>query len=356
MRKVLVIGCGGISSRWIEALKTGAGAEISGLVDLKQERAEGRRQEFCLNVPVFTDVEEAIREAAADTAAVLTPPDLHLPVIRSCLRAGLDVLCEKPLAGTFKDAREIIRCAEESGRRVLVMQNRRYLSGIRKLRELLDDGEIGDVTMVHAEMLLGAHFGTDDFRYHMDHPLLLDMLVHTIDEARYILGDREIKSAFCQEFNPKDSWYNGDACAILIFETMDGVMISIRGSWVSHAENTSSNGRWHIAGTKGAVLWDGDRDLSVSRKLPVPEDVGYFEEEGSHEKLDAGVLSRKEHQGCIDAMLQALSDNSALDTECFRNIHTLEMLFACLKSSEEGRKILIRELLDPGDKQVEKNE
>ncbi len=347
MRKVLVIGCGGISGRWIEALISGTGAELMGLLDLDLRRAEGRKKEFQLTVPVFTDIEEAVRTLDVDTAAVLTPPDMHLPVSRICLEKGLDVLCEKPLAGTMKDAREMLRLSETCKKRILVMQNRRYLSGIRKLRALIDHGAVGDVTMVHAEMLLGAHFGKEDFRYHMAHPLLLDMLVHTIDEARYILHDREIRSAYCQEFHPKDSWYEGDAGAVLIFETMDGAVISIRGSWVSHAENTSSNGRWHIAGTKGAVLWDGKEQLFVSGIQPVPGDAGYFEEEGIREAQDIPEIGRTEHRGCIDAMLQALTDGSSLDTECFRNIHTLELVFACLKRSAEGRKVLIRELQAP---------
>ena len=344
MRKVLVIGCGGISGRWIEALKSGTGAEITALVDLDRSRAEGRKREFQLDVPVFTNIEEAVRTVYLDTAAVLTPPDMHLPVTRLCLQAGLDVLSEKPLAGSMADAREILRLSEDSGKRVLVMQNRRYLPGIRKLRELIDAHTIGDVTMVHAEMLLGAHFGADDFRYHMEHPLLLDMLVHTIDEARYILGDREIISAYCQEFNPKDSWYAHAAGAVCIFETADGAVISIRGSWISHAENTSSNGKWHIAGTSGAMLWDGKDQLSVSKIQPVPEDAGYFEEEGVREAQDIREMGRTEHRGCIDAMIRALSDQTPLDTECFRNIHTLEMVFACLQSAEEGRKIRIREM------------
>lgn len=343
MLRILVIGCGGISARWLKAVTTGTQAEICGLVDIKKENAERRAAEFGLKVPVFTEIAKAIEAVKPDAAAVLTPPDMHLPAARECLEAGIDVLSEKPLSDSIEHAREILRLSKETGKRVLVMQNRRYLSGIRKAREILSSGMVGDVTMVHAEMLLGAHFGQDDFRYHMEHPLLLDMLVHTFDEARYLLGDRQIVSAYCQEFNPKDSWYDHEAGAVCIFETADGAVISIRGSWVSHAENTPSHSRWHIGGTKGALLWDGREQLILSKAQPVPQDAGYFEEEGLRETLAVPKLPREEHDGCIDAMLKALREGTPLDTECFENIHTLEMVFACLTSAGEGRKVWIGE-------------
>ena len=73
------------------------------------------------------------------------------------------------------------------------------------------------------------------------------------------------------------------------------------------------------------------------------EVIEYFEEEGLRETVAVPKLPREEHDGCIDAMLKALREGTPLDTECFENIHTLEMVFACLTSAGEGRKVWIGE-------------
>ena len=78
--------------------------------------------------------------------------------------------------------------------------------------------------MVNVDMFLGAHF--TGFRNTMDHPLLVDMAIHTFDEARYLLSEARPVLAYCQEFNPPNSWYKGDASAVAVFEMSDGSVIA----------------------------------------------------------------------------------------------------------------------------------
>jgi predicted dehydrogenase len=95
---------------------------------------------------------------------------------------------------------------------ISVMQNHRYLKKIHT---------IGTVGSVHADFFLVPHFG--GFRDLMDSPLILDMAIHTFDQARLITEANPV-SVYCHEFNPPGSWYKGNASVICIFEMSDGVM------------------------------------------------------------------------------------------------------------------------------------
>ena len=93
---------------------------------------------------------------------------------------------EKPLADTMERAREMVAASKESGRVFAVIQNRRYDREIRRVHRALADGILGRLTTLDSDFYVGAHFG--GFRDRMRHVLLLDMAVHTFDQARYVSG------------------------------------------------------------------------------------------------------------------------------------------------------------------------
>lgn len=84
------------------------------------------------------------------------------------------------------------------------MQNRRFLNPIRSLRHFLDVGHIGTIGSVHATFFLGPHFR--GFCEAMEQPLIVDMAIHTFDQARYLMGSDPV-SVYCQTNNPPGSWY-----------------------------------------------------------------------------------------------------------------------------------------------------
>ena len=69
-----------------------------------------------------------------------------------------------------------------------MIQNRRYLAEVRRIRRFLDSGAIGAPTSIHCDFFVPPHFG--GFREEMDHVLLLDMAIHTFDAARFLVGPR----------------------------------------------------------------------------------------------------------------------------------------------------------------------
>ena len=333
--KVIVAGCGGMSNEWLNYAAQRENVEIVALVDLYEETARKAAEKHGLNVPIFSDLSAALAGTEANLVFDVTIPSSHKQIATTALQAGCNVFGEKPMAESLADAQEIVTIANASGKRYSVMQNRRYVGNIRALSGFLRSGGIGTLGSLHADFFLGPHFG--GFREAMDSPLLIDMAIHTFDQARFLMGADPV-SVYCHEYNPPGSWYAGNASAICLFEMSDGSVFSYRGSWCAQGAPTSWESEWRATGSGGTASWDGDH-------RPVAEivdgDEGFFRPTKKVEVPDIWT-GKQGHFGCLDAMFEALEQDRPAETDCTDNIKSVAMVFAALESARTGSKISIR--------------
>src|SRR5690554_3094062 len=266
--RVILTGCGGMANKWVEYALQRTDVTIVALVDLYEESAKKLSEKHGLDVPFFTNVKEAAANTQANLIFDTTIPDVHKQITLAAFEAGCDVMGEKPMASSIEDAREILLAAEASGRFYAVMQNRRFLNQIRAYRNMIQEGTIGKPGFIAADFFIGAHFG--GFRDTMESPLILDMAIHTFDQARVITGADPV-SVYCHEFNPAGSWYEGNASAICIFEMSDGSVFNYRGSWCAEGVRTSWESSWRVNGTKGTAIWDGTEAPYCEVVIPTEE-------------------------------------------------------------------------------------
>src|SRR5262245_44540882 len=198
--RAVLAGCGRISAVWLSAVRDMAEIAIVGLVDIREEAARARAEEFGLpDAVVGTDFDAVLAATAPDLVFDCTSPEAHVPVRLAALRRGCHGLGEKPLADSLAGARQLVAAEREAGRSLAVAQNRRYNPHIRQLRALVAAGALGPLTTIDSDHYMGNHFG--GFRERMAHPLLLDMAIHTFDAARCITGADPV-SVYCKEWNP----------------------------------------------------------------------------------------------------------------------------------------------------------
>ena len=213
--RALLVGCGGMGNNWARHLASRPDIRIVGLVDVVPAAAAALAGRRGLDVPTFSALAEAFAATQVDVVLDTSVPETRRHVAGVALRQGCHVLSEKPLATSAAQAQELLAIAEQTGKTHGVMQNRRYLAGTQGVRQLVADGVIGEVGMICADFFVGAHFG--GFRDEMANVLLLDMAIHTFDQARYMSG-LDALSAYCDEFNVPGSWYRGNASALVVFE------------------------------------------------------------------------------------------------------------------------------------------
>jgi predicted dehydrogenase len=148
--RLAVAGCGAIAQlAHLPVLSKMRGVRLVALCDNEGARARALADRF--EVPdVFTDLEELLDSDAVDGLIVATPNHLHEPHVLSALRAGVDVLCERPLALTTRGVERVLAAAQKGGRRVLVGNNHRFRSDVQALSRFVGTGELGRIIGVRA--------------------------------------------------------------------------------------------------------------------------------------------------------------------------------------------------------------
>ena len=336
----VLAGCGGISSSWLTPAKNIPGLEIVGLVDIVEENARQRAGEFDLPKAVIgTDLDRVLNATHPDIVFDCTIPEAHLPTTLAALEHGCHVLGEKPLADSMEHARVMVAAAQKSGRLYAIMQNRRYLEQTRRIQQFIASGAIGPINTVNCDFFLGPHFG--GFREQMEHVLLMDMAIHTFDQARFMTG-ADPSSVYCREWNPPGSWYRHGASSVAIFELgkpgmQNKIVYTYRGSWCAEGLRTSWEAEWRFIGSRGSLKWDGDQGFaaeSVSQAhgfwsdlipLVIPAYTDTEKTEG--------------HASCIREFVEAVRTGAQPDTICADNIKSLAMVFGAIESAETGRTI-----------------
>ena len=334
--KIVVVGCGGISALWFKTLQTASDVSVVGIVDLREEAATKRKADYQLTeARVGTDVPAMLREAKPDIVFDCTVPEARESVVLAALQHGCHVLSEKPMAASMEQAARLIEEAAKAQRLFAIMQNRRYDHRIRALRAFLDSKAVGDITTVNSDFYLGAHFG--GFRDQMRHVLLLDMAIHTFDQARLISGADPV-AVYCHEWNPRGSWYDRDASAIAIFEMSNGLVYTYRGSWCSEGRNTSWECDWRVIGTRGSVTWDGG---DIFQAEAVARDEGFIRPMNALTVPAPAAPGRSSHAVCIHDFLDCVRTGRVPETICTENVKSLAMVFGSIESAESGKRVVL---------------
>lgn len=311
--------------------------DIVGLVDLHLPTAQARAAEFGLSESAIgTDLDDVLATTRPDLLFDVVVPSAREDVVTTGLRHGCHVLSEKPMAATLAAGQALIAQARAAGRVHAVVQNRRFISGIRRIRRLIESGALGEITALHCDFFIGAHFG--GFRDEMEHVLLLDMAIHTLDAARFMAGVAP-RAVYCLETNPRGSWYAHGAAANAIFEFDDGIVFNYRGSWCAEGANTSWESAWRIIGTKGTLTWDGE-DAFEART--VVGDTGFFRDLQAIEvPAPADIDQTHGHASVIAEFLDAIEEGRSPETASNDNIKSLAMVFAAIESARTRQRVLI---------------
>lgn len=114
MKKLLIIGAGGIAHAHVTAIKRIRGISIAGLCDVVSNRAKEFASEFKLDSQIFTAADEAISSLKPDYVLLLTPSDARLPIIHTCAKSGIPVFMEKPPCHDIKTGEEMLRIIEKT--------------------------------------------------------------------------------------------------------------------------------------------------------------------------------------------------------------------------------------------------
>jgi len=338
--KTVVVGCGEMARGWVRHAVELDTVELVGLVDLNRDAAVAMADRFELShALVFGLLKDAVTATGAEAVFDVTVPAAHDKVTVEALQLGCHVLGEKPMSDDLGKARQMVAAAKAAGKTYAVTQTRRPLSGFKSIEQFVAGGGLGGVAELHSDFYIGAHFG--GFRDAMAHPLILDMAIHTFDNARQ-LSNADPISVYCHSWNPRHSWYAGHASTAAIFEMTGGVVYTYRGSWCNQGRPTTWEADWRIVGANGTLTRDGRGPMRC--ELVKPGQTEGFNRELLEVEVPRVELPDEGHAYLIRQFAEHVLSEGVTPVECpcEDNIKSLAMVAAAVESAEAGRKVDVR--------------
>lgn len=349
--KVALIGAGNIANTHLSSYKKNKNAEIYAICDINESRLNETADIFGIERR-YNSVDKMLSECASelDAADVCVWNCNHAKCAIAALEAGLNVLCEKPMAYTAKEAEEMIAAAEKANKLLMIGFVLRFSDEAKISRDFISKGYIGDVYYSEANYLRrhGNPGGWFSDKSRSGGGPIIDLGVHVIDLTRHLMGNPKPVSVYAAAYHNlgnrpylknEVNWRPKDANATNISDVEDfaialirydnGAVTKLETSYDYHGE---PKGVKKLYGTKGGL------DLSNGVKI-LTECNDYLAD------INVDTGGYKYHEEMFDAEINHFVDCVANGTECMAKaedgLEVMKILDAIYLSAKTGHEVIL---------------
>ncbi len=178
--RVAVIGIGNMGKNHVRTYSEMPEVKFIGIADLNVEL--GEKMGMTYQVPFYSDYIKMLNEVNPDAVSVCVPTSLHYQFVRHCLERGIHVLVEKPITMDVRQAEELLTLATNKKALLFVGHIERYNPAVVKVKEMIDKGDLGNVTSILARRVGGFPPQIKDAN------IAVDLAIHDIDVVNFLLG------------------------------------------------------------------------------------------------------------------------------------------------------------------------
>jgi predicted dehydrogenase len=230
--RIAVVGAGAIAQMaHLPVLRKMRGVNVVALCDIDRAKARSLADRF--EIPnVYVDLEDLFGAGNLDALIISTPSHLHEPYVLEAIAAGIDVLCERPLALSTRGVQVILEAAASAGRKVVVGNNHRFRSDVQALDRFLRGGELGTLTGFRsgAYHQHGSVGGWRLRRAESGGGALFDLGLPLVDLAMWLADYPPPQRVWAHVDRPRGSNSVEDA-ALLTLECANGMACTFDLSW-----------------------------------------------------------------------------------------------------------------------------
>ena len=280
--RVGVVGCGGIANaKHLPAMKKNGNFEIVAFCDLIEEKALKAKEEYGTeDALVCTDYKEVLKQDV-EAVYVLTPNSAHAPISIAALDAGKHVMCEKPMAKTYAEAKAMVEAAERSGKILTIGYQSRYRADSAYLKRACENGDLGEIYYAKAHAVRRRAVPTWgvflDAEKQGGGPLI-DIGTHALDLTLWMMDNYEpemvVGSVYRKLADQKETgnaWGDWDPNIFTVEDSAfgfirmkNGATINLESSWALNSLDVKE-AKTTLCGTKaGADMNNGLRINRVS--------------------------------------------------------------------------------------------
>ena len=324
----LIIG-GGVAAEIHCKVLDALNVTVAGIYDVRLAAAQALASNH--NAKAFDDLEKALQEDI-DFAVICTPSGTHAQLAIQVMRAGKNVVVEKPLALTPWDCDAVLQTAQQTGRLCAPISQLRFSPMYQKVKECLDKEELGTLVMASLSMKYFRsreyYAGTWKGTKRMDGGELMNQGVHGIDIMCGLLGKpTQVSGKVTTRYHNIEA--EDTAVAHLTFP--NGMLASIDSST---AVSKSKPRRFEICGSEGLIVVEEDRIALAEGVMLEQEEFGEYR--GSHDPRDIGLNL---HSLIYENILAAMEGKAPLEYTAEDAANTVRVIYAIYESSDTGNTI-----------------
>ena len=353
--KIRIIGCGGIANgKHMPSLKKIKNVQMVAFCDIIEERAVKAAEEYGVEgAKVYTDYKELLKDRDIEVVHVCTPNRSHAFISIDAMEAGKHVMCEKPMAKTYKEAKEMLDASERTGMKLTIGYQSRWRADSLYLKKMCEDGELGEIYYGKAIALRRRAvptWGVFLNEYEQGGGPLIDIGTHALDLTLWMMDNYKPKMVVGTTFeklkNQKDcgnAWGDWDpkkftvedaAFGFIVME--NGATIMLESSWALNIRNPKE-AITMICGTEGgADMFDGlnINFIKNGRQCILKPDltaggVAFYDGDGDE---DPSVLEAR-------AWLDAVVNGHEPRTKASQALVVTQILEAIYESAKTGKPV-----------------
>ncbi|MEF2549807.1 Gfo/Idh/MocA family oxidoreductase [Aurantimonas sp. A2-1-M11] len=259
--KGALIGCGFFAQNQLHAWRDIAGAEITALCDRDPERLAATAAAFGIE-RTYEDAAAMLAAEQPDFVDIATTVQSHRPLVEMAAAAKCHVICQKPFAETMDDARAMVAAVEEAGRTLMVHENFRWQSAIRRAIDTVRGGAIGTPFFGRVTFRSGYDvYSGQPYLAEGERFIIEDLGIHILDISRALFGDVARISATTRRVNPA---IRGEDVATMLLAHEGGVTSVVDCSYATRrTPETFPQSLLEIDGTEGTLRLDAGYRMVV---------------------------------------------------------------------------------------------
>ena len=315
-------------------------------LSLEESNAIAKRH----NIPkVYENWHQLIEDPEIEIVDIAIPPDAQLEVIRELVKQKdhiKGVLCQKPLAMNYQEAKLIVRLCDEAGIKLGVNSNMRYDHSIRALKSILNQGFLGEPVLATIEMRVVPYW--QEFLRKYNRLEILNLGIHHIDSSRYLFGDPERITALTRQ-DPRTKFAHLDGITQYTFQYANGFLAtSLDDVWAWPGEGTEKDSyiKWRVEGidgmAQGTIGWPKYPE-------PTPSTLEFtskqFPEKWIRPRWDK-VWFPDAFQGTMAQLLIAVENDASPEISGEDNLTTMAIIDACYESILEQKTIYLSDIIN----------
>lgn len=292
-KTVAVIGTGNIGKHHIRIYSEIPNVQLVGIADINEKIGSSLTKKY--RTKFYTSSKELLEKEVPNIASICVPTSLHYDVAKVFIEKRINILLEKPIATDLVEAKKLLTLARKNNVQILIGHVERFNPAVKKVKEMIDKGELGKIIAIMARRVGGFPPQIKDAN------ISVDLAIHDIDVANYLLGEQP-KEVYV---NKQKNHIKNREDSVEFFLKYRRASVYIQANWISPVKIRKLN----ITGTEGYLEMDyitqkieyyksnyskfkeatkdfsdyilrfsiPDRiNISVAKKEPLKEEIQYF--------------------------------------------------------------------------------